>query len=301
MKIRYSITFFFLIIITACKSTKPSKQSKMEFPKFDIEAHRGGRGLMPENSIPAMLNALAMGVNTLEMDTHITKDGQVVVTHDDYLSPAFILQPNKEEIPKSEAQKNIIYQMPYADLKRFDIGSKYYPAFPQQKKINTSIPLLSDIIDAVQSDIDKNNRKQIFYNIETKCSEKGDGILHPNPDKFVELLINIIKEKKITSFVIIQSFDKRTIQIINKKNPEIKTAYLISNKKTFEENIKELGYKPFIYNPEYHLVNKDLILKCHQQNIKIIPWTVNTLEEINLLKNLGVDGVITDYPNLLLP
>jgi glycerophosphoryl diester phosphodiesterase len=223
-----------------------------------------------------------------------------VVTHDDYLSPAFTLQPNGQKIPKSEAQKNIIYQMAYADLKGFDIGSKYYSNFPQQKKTNTYIPLLSDLIDSVQSDIDKNNRKQIFYNIETKSSDKGDNILHPSPEKFVSLLMDIIIKKKISQYVIIQSFDKRTIQIIHQKYPNIKTAYLISNKKTFEQNITDLGFKPFIYSPEYHLVNKNLIKRCHEQNIKIIPWTVNTLEEIIQLKDLGVDGIITDYPNIFI-
>ena len=295
---RYS--FIFLFIITACKSIRPYKQSKMEFPKFDIEAHRGGRGLMPENSIPAMLNALEMGVNTLEMDIHITKDGDVVVTHDDYLSPAFILQSNGQEIPESEAKKNIIYQMAYADLKRFDIGSKYYSNFPQQKKINTYIPLLSDLIDSIQNDIDKNKRKQIYYNIETKSSGKGDNILHPKPEKFVSLLMDVIFKKKISQYVIIQSFDKRTIQIIHQTYPNIKTAYLISNKKTFEQNIIDLGFKPSIYSPEYHLVNENLIKKCHDHYIKIIPWTVNNLEEINQLRDLGVDGIITDYPNIFI-
>jgi glycerophosphoryl diester phosphodiesterase len=268
-----------------------------KFPEFDLEAHRGGRGLMPENTIPAMLNALNLGVNTLEMDTHITKDGEVVVTHDDTLSPDFILQQNGDEITKGK--NDVIFKMDYAELKKFDVGTKYYAKFPDQKKLKTHIPRLSDLIDSIQHQIEAKNLPQIFYNIETKSSEEGDGIFHPDPSSFVGLLMQVILNKKITPYVIIQSFDKRTLQVLNQKYPTIRTAYLISNQKSFEENLSDLGFKPFIYSPNYELVTQELVRKCHGQQIKIIPWTVNTLDEIEKLKALGVDGVITDYPNLL--
>ncbi len=292
--------FYFLIIILitlgSCKSMKTPLNAK--FPEFDLEAHRGGRGLMPENTIPAMLNALNFGVNTLEMDTHITKDGEVVVTHDDTLSPDFILQQSGDEISKET--NTIIYKMDYVELKKFDVGSKYYARFPEQQKLNTHIPRLSDLIDSVQSEIRVRKLEQVFYNIETKSSEKGDGIFHPNPDTFIQLLMKVILEKKIAPYVIIQSFDKRTLQVLNQKYPAIRTAYLIDNKKTFEENLIDLGFKPFVYSPDYRLVTQELVQKCHNQQIKIIPWTVNTSEEIEKLKTLGVNGVITDYPNLLM-
>ena len=291
--------FFFLIIISitlgSCKSMKTPLNNK--FPDFDLEAHRGGRGLMPENTIPAMLNALNFGVNTLEMDIHITKDGEVVVTHDDTLSPDFILQQNGDEIPK---EKNyIIFKMDYVELKKFDVGSKYYSKFPDQQKLKTHIPRLEELIDSVQHQIEAKNLPQIFYNIEIKSSQKGDGILHPDPNSFVRLCMQAILNKKITPYVIIQSFDKRTLQVLNQRYPTIRTAYLISNQKSFEENLSDLGFKPFIYSPNYELVTQELVRKCHDQQVKIIPWTVNTLDEIEKLKALGVDGVITDYPNLL--
>lgn len=297
------ISHFFVLILlclVSCKSKKLTMEPNLSFPDFDIEAHRGGRGLMPENSIPAMLNALKIGVNTLEMDTHISKDGEVVVTHDDELSPDFMLQPNGKEMAKDDAKKLIVYQMNYAELKKFDLGSKYYANFPQQKKIKTYIPRLAELIDSVQNYLAKNNKKQVFYNIETKCSEKGDHILHPDPETFVKLLVAVIKQKGITPFVVIQSFDKRTLQILHKKHPEIRTSYLISNKKSFELNMQELGFNPFILSPEYKLVDEALVKKCHDNHIKIIPWTVNTSEAIQKLKALKVDGIITDYPNLLL-
>jgi len=294
------LALFGLISIAGCKTTYQQKNLKVEFPSFSAEAHRGGRGLMPENTIIAMQDAMSFdNITTLEMDTHITKDGKVIVTHDDYLSPGFMLTPDGKEIPVSDNKKYAIFQMDYEQLKAFDIGTKINKGFPQQKKIKTYIPLLSDLIDTVQKDIKLKNKKQLFYNIETKCEPAGDNIVNPTPEVFVKLLMDVIEQKQITPYVVIQSFDKRTIQIINKKYPKVRTSFLISNKKTYEENIADLGYKPFIYSPEWKLVTADLVKKAHADGVKIIPWTANTKTDINHLKSLKVDGIISDYPNLL--
>ena len=289
-----------MIGMSACSVNKSTQSNKVEFPKFSAEAHRGGRGLVPENTILAMKDAMSYpAVTTLEMDTHITNDGKVVVTHDDYLSPGFMLTPDGKEIPTSDAKKYNVFKMDYNQLKTFDIGSKVNKDFPQQKKVKTYIPLLADLIDSVQHEIKVKNKKQYFYNIETKCSAKGDGVTNPKPEVFVKLLMDVIKSKKIEQYVVIQSFDKRTIQIINQEYPNIKTSFLVSNKKTYEENIADLGYKPFILSPAYKMVNAEMIKKAHADGVKVIPWTVNTAKEIAELKSLGVDGVITDYTNLL--
>lgn len=272
-----------------------------KFPAFSMEGHRGARGLMPENTIIAMKKAIDLGITTLEMDTHITKDGAVVVTHDDYLSPAFMLDPNGKDLLPDDAKKYPVYQMTYAELKGFDLGSKYYPAFPQQEKIKTYIPRLEELIDSVQLYLKEKGKKQMFYNIETKCTAEGDGVLNPDPETFVKLLMEVIEKKGITPFVVIQSFDKRTLQVLNKKYPGVRTSYLVANRKSFEENMADLGFSPFILSPVYQMVNAELVKKCHDQGIKVIPWTVNSAAEIQNLKNLKVDGIISDYPNLLIP
>ena len=289
-----------LVVICMCVITFHATAQVAQFPKFSAEAHRGGRGLWPENSIIAMENAMKIdGITTLEMDTHITKDGKVVVTHDDYLSPGFMLTPEGKEIPVTDAKRYPVFQMEYEDLKRFDLGTKPLAGFPSQQKVKTHIPLLSDLIDAVQKDINKNKTKQFFYNIETKCDAKGDGITNPEPAVFVELLMDVIKKKKIMPYVIIQSFDKRTIQLIHEKYPNVKTSFLVANKKSYEENITDLGYKPFILSPVLQMVNEELVKKAHADGVKIIPWTANKIEEMNALRALGVDGIISDYPDLL--
>ncbi len=296
---KYSVLpFALLAILVGCKSAQQTKA--ISFPVFSAEAHRGGRGLMPENTIIAMQNAMNLPqITTLEMDTHITKDHQVIVAHDDYMNPNFALDPGGKEIPKADAKKYVIYGLNYDVLKTFDVGLKKYNTFPQQKKVKTYMPLLADLIDSVQNDIKRNNRKQYFYNIETKCDVDGDNVTNPTPDIFVKLLMDVIEKKKIVPFVVIQSFDKRTIQLINKKYPGVKTAFLVDNKKSYEENMADLGYKPFILSPNYKMVDANLVNKAHADGIKLIPWTANTTEEINRLKLLRVDGIISDYPNLL--
>lgn len=287
------------IALSACMAKKGSTPAAVAFPVFSAEAHRGGRGLMPENTIIAMLDAMKYDkVTTLEMDTHITKDNQVVVTHDDYLSPGFMLTPDGKEIPASEAKKYPIFQMDYALLKTFDIGTKINSGFKQQKKIKTYIPLLADLIDSVQAEIKAKGKKQYFYNIETKCGVDGDGIVNPKPEVFVKLLMDVIERKKITPYVVIQSFDKRTIQLIHQKYPGVKTSFLVSNKKSYEENIADLGYKPFILSTEWKMVNAELVKKAHADGVKIIPWTVNNVADMDKLKAMNVDGIISDYPNL---
>ncbi|MFD1258062.1 glycerophosphodiester phosphodiesterase [Mucilaginibacter terrae] len=288
-----------LLTITSCKAQMSKTSKQTAFPAFDTEAHRGGRGLMPENTIPAMLNAVDIGVTTLEMDTHITADGKVVLSHDDGFNPLFALTPDGKEITKQEASKYALYQMPYAEIAKFDVGSKYYDKFPQQKKLKAQIPLLADVIDSVQGYVKGKSKPQVFYNIETKSSAKNDNIYNPSPEKFVQLLMGVIEQKKITPYVVIQSFDKRTIQVLHQKYPQVKTSYLIENKNSFADNLTDLGFTPFIYSPNSKLVTAELVKQCHDKGVKIIPWTVNTKEEITLLKALGVDGIISDYPDLL--
>ncbi|RZL50112.1 MAG: glycerophosphodiester phosphodiesterase [Pedobacter sp.] len=302
MKLNIFFSFLTVVLVAGCSEAtyQQKNMQNVSFPAFSAEAHRGGRGLMPENTIIAMQDAMTFdAITTLEMDTHITKDGKVVVTHDDYLSPGFMLTPDGKDIPKADSKKYPIFQMDYALLKTFDIGTKVNSGFPQQKKIKTYIPLLADLIDAVQSDIKLKNKKQFFYNIETKCDSIGDNVVNPKPEVFVKLLMDVIEQKKITPYVVIQSFDKRTIQIINKKYPGVKTSFLVANKKSYEENMADLGYKPFILSPIFSMVDADLIKKAHADGVKVIPWTANTPEEIKRLKSLNVDGIISDYPNLL--
>lgn len=266
---------------------------------FDKQGHRGCRGLMPENTIPAMLHALSLGVSTLEMDVVLTKDEQVVLSHEPYFNHEFSTKPNGEPIAEIDAKDFNIYRMTYAEVSKFDVGIKGNSKFPEQAKMKVSKPLLSELVDSVQQYMVTRKRPMPFYNIETKCSPETDGIFHPAPAEFVEKLMSVIRKKGIESQVIIQSFDTRTLKYLHKKYPEIKTALLIDalDRRSFRKQLTDLGFEPNVYSPAESLVNGVLIKNCHDRNIKIIPWTVNDKDRIKELKKMGVDGIISDYPD----
>lgn len=272
----------------------------MEQGEFDKQGHRGCRGLMPENTVPAMLNALALGVTTLEMDVVITKDKKVLLSHEQWFGQEITTKPDGTYIGEREERKYNIYWMTFAETQTFDVGLKPHPRFPQQQKMKITKPLLRDVIDSVQHWMMTAKRPMPYYNIETKSNSEFDGVFQPKPEEFVELLMAVIKEKGIEEQVIIQSFDFRTLQYLHKKYPAIKTAMLIEDfdNRSFQEQLALLGFTPTIYSPAFHLVNEKLLKNCHQKNIKVIPWTVNDKLKIEELKAMGVDGIITDYPNL---
>ncbi|MGF7082076.1 glycerophosphodiester phosphodiesterase family protein [Mucilaginibacter sp. UYCu711] len=265
---------------------------------FDTEAHRGGRGLMPENSIPAMLNGVKTGVRTLELDTHITGDGKVVVSHDGVMTAAIMQKPDGTNLTKAEEKEYVLYKMKYDDIKQFIEGAKPYPAFPQQQKVKTHKPLLTDLIDSVETYVKAHHLKPVYYNIETKSKPGDDGIENPVPAEFVKTLMAVINQKHITDRVIIQSFDPRTLQVLHQQMPQVKTAYLISLG-NYDGAIKQLGFTPTIISPEQKIVTADMVAAAHKNNVLVIPWTVNDEAVMKTLADMKVDGLISDYPDKL--
>jgi glycerophosphoryl diester phosphodiesterase len=294
------IFLVFVFSLMACANSRQSSDSMKVTAEFDKQGHRGCRGLMPENTIPAMLKAIDLGVTTLETDVVISKDKQAILSHEPFFNHEITTKPDGNYVTEAEGKSLNIYRMNYEEVKKFDVGLKPHSRFPQQQKLNAYKPLLAEMIDSVEAYCKKSSRPLPQYNIETKSLPITDNIYHPPPPEFVDLLMQVIFSKKIEERVIIQSFDFRTLQYLHQKYPQIKTAMLIEDydKRSLEEQLKALGFTPTIYSPEYSLVNDALIKACHHSGIKIIPWTVNTKEEMQELKSLGVDGIISDYPNL---
>ena len=302
--------FLISFMLISCASTQKNNTVNNEGQKtttetkalgdFDKQAHRGGRGLMPENTIPAMLNAIGLGVTTLEMDISISKDKKVFLSHEPFLNHEITTKPDGGFIDEKTEKSFNTYKMNYADIIKYDVGMKPHPRFPEQQKMKAVKPLLSDVFKAVKEYMMTVRRPFPFYNIETKCLSATDNKYHPKPAEFVELLMKVIKENEMEDHVIIQSFDFRTLKYLHQHYPKIKTAMLVeaNNKSSFRKQIKDIGFTPDIYSPEFPLVIADLIKDCHDLNMKIIPWTVNDKKKIDELKKMGVDGIITDYPNL---
>lgn len=283
----------------ACNSSK--KMTTYLPTTFDKEAHRGGRGIMPENTIPAMLYAVGIGATTLEMDISISKDKKVFLSHDPFFNHEITTTPEGKTITVETERNYNMFLMNYDSITKYDVGLKKHPRFAQQQKTKAIKPLLADVFDAVKEDMKVRKRFYPFFNIETKTMPETDGLYHPKPEEFVDLLMSVIKEKDMEQYVIIQSFDFRTLVYLHKKYPSIKTAMLVeaTDKRSFRKQLNDLGFIPIIYSPAFEIVTKKLIAESHEKNIRIIPWTVNDKNKIEELKNWGVDGIISDYPELL--
>jgi glycerophosphoryl diester phosphodiesterase len=255
---------------------------------------------MPENTFPAMKTALDLGVTTLEMDIVFTKDRQAILSHEPFFNHEITTKADGSYVTEAEEKSLNIFKMTYEEVKKYDVGMKPHPRFPKQQKMAVYKPLLSDLLDSVQQYMMTSKRPLPFFNIETKASPSTDNIYHPAPAEFVEELMKVIKARQIEDRAIVQSFDFRTLQYLHRKYPLIKTAMLIEDfdERGLKDQLKALGFSPTIYSPEHKLVTKELVEKCHEQNIKVIPWTVNDKTRIEELKEMGVDGVISDYPNL---
>ncbi|MDX5345984.1 MAG: glycerophosphodiester phosphodiesterase, partial [Hymenobacteraceae bacterium] len=264
---------------------------------FDVQGHRGCRGLMPENTIPAFLNALELGVQTLELDTVISKDKQVVVSHEPFMSDEICLTPAGQEIKEADEQQHNLYQMPYKLIKQYDCGLKPHPRFPDQQKMAAYKPLLSEVITAAEAYAAAHQLMPVQYNIETKCTPAGDNLFHPEPEEFVDLLINELQKHELLSRCTIQSFDRRTLQIIKNKQVPVKLSLLVEDMISPEQHLQALGFTPDYYSPDFTLINEHLLQLCRQKNIQLLPWTVNEPQDMLKLDQKGVAGIITDYPD----
>lgn len=288
------LTICLAFLSSACSS---SNSHRTTGKTFDKQAHRGGRGLMPENTIASEMNAINYGC-TMEMDLQMSKDKKIVVSHDAYFNSDFCLSPEGDTMSKKDGLSRLIYNMDYDSVAKYDVGIKPYPAFPRQQKIHAIKPLLTVLIDSVEAYAAKKHFTT-HYNIEIKSNPTSDGKYYPSLQEYIDSAMKIIIEKGIAPRTMMQSFDVRALKIIHSQYPSIKTSFLVgATNNTAEEYISELGFKPDIFSPEYSKLTPELVQAFHQKNVLVIPWTVNSLQEIQHLKDMGVDGVITDYPDL---
>lgn len=282
-----------------CSANKQHAMKNNTAGAFDLQGHRGCRGLMPENTIPAMIKALELGVTTLEMDVSITKDSICVLSHEPFFNHEISIKADGSLVTEAEEKSLNIFAMQYSMVKTFDVGLRAHPRFPEQQKMPAQKPALSEVFDAVKKYCAANNQPIPFFNVETKTVAATDHIFHPAPEVFVQLLMQEVMKAGLQSKVIIQSFDFRTLQVLHEKFPALQTAALIEedDELTFAQQLKKLGFIPTIYSPAHKLVTALMVKQCHDMGIKLIPWTVNDIATAQSLKALGVDGLITDYPD----
>ncbi|MGB3466577.1 MAG: glycerophosphodiester phosphodiesterase family protein [Cyclobacteriaceae bacterium] len=291
---KYLIYLSLLVFNAGCNHPVTQESTRVV---IDLQGHRGARGLMPENSIPAFLRALDYNnVTTLELDLAVTSDNHLVVSHEPWFNPVICKSPDGEEL--NEQDKISIYSLTYEQIKEYDCGSGGNPRFPDQKKMKTYKPLLSEVMSEVKKKLKNTGRQSINYNIEIKSSPQLDSIFTPSPEKFADLVYSFVTENMNIQQVTIQSFDFRVLRYLHEKYPEVRLVALVENEKSEEENLRILGFKPEIYSPYYKTLTQNSIKYLQGKNIDVIPWTVNDTTAMKQLIKWQVDGIITDYPNL---
>lgn len=264
---------------------------------FTIHGHRGCRGYLPENTIPAFFKAIDMGCHFLEMDVVITKDKEVLVSHEPWLNHEICLAPDRQVLNKANEKDYNLYEMTYAQIKQIDCGSIGHPRFPQQQAMRTYKPSLRDMIDAMELYTKQHGLLPISYNIEVKRLPEDDGIFHPNGLEFSSLIIDILREKKVLERSQFQSFDIECMRIARKLAPELRLSFLVDNDKTAEENIKDLGFMPPVYGPYFQQIDDNMMQYAQSNELQIIPWTINKKADMHRLIKMGVAGLISDYPD----
>ncbi len=263
--------------------------------KIEVHGHRGFRGLFPENTLTAFKQASKLGVDYLELDVVITKDSQVVVSHEPWFNPNTCKSPEGKAITK-RTKKNL-HKLNYSEIKKYDCGKRGNKKFPQQVKSDEYKPLLSEVIETMEAYGKENNLPPIKYNIEIKNNKFGDGKYHFDTKITSALIYKVINKYSINERVIIQSFDVRCLKEIHKLNPDLKIGLLVANFTSVKLNIGKLGFTPYSYNPASKICKAKTIEQAHKLGCKVIVWTVNSEKEMSKFIDLGVDGIITDYPN----
>jgi glycerophosphoryl diester phosphodiesterase len=295
------------IFVSACttpqyKTVSSEKMAAHTLLKtdFDWQGHRGCRGLLPENSIPAFLKALELGVTTLELDLAVSRDSQLIVSHEPWMNHDICLKADGSPITKEEAEKQLIWQMTAAEIQQCDCGSRGNPRFKEQKAMRTVKPTLRQVVEAVRKQADFLRKPMPLFNIEIKSQPNFDEKRTPSVSAFAKLVFNEIHALKIADRTCVQSFDPRSLEAIHKLDPKQTTALLVENVDGLAANLKRLSFKPTIYSPFYLLIGKTTVDSCHSRQMKVIPWTVNDTAAMRQLINMDVDGIITDYPDRIL-
>ena len=263
--------------------------------KIEIQGHRGCRGLLPENSVPAFIQAIELGVHTLELDVAVSKDNIVVASHEPFMSRTICLDPNGNEIPFKDDKNYNLYQMTFDEIKQFNCGTKFHSRYPKQEKIKAYKPSLDELIKA-----SKALNPNIKFNIEFKARPEYDGVFTPSPNEFVQLVLEVIDKNKASHKTNLQSFDLRILEEIKAQSPNMKVAILIDRNESISEKLNQLSYKPEILSPYFKLLSKEVVSEYQKEKYQVIPWTVNTVKDMKRMIDFDVDGIITDFPNRLI-
>lgn len=270
-----------------------------QLKKTQIHGHRGCRGYHPENTINGFLFAIELHVDAIELDVVISRDHQVVVSHEPYMHHKKCLQPGFIPFTAVQQKDFNLYRMHYELIKTFDCGSLPNPAYPNSIAYSACKPLLLEVIEAT-ANITAARKSPLLYNIEIKSEAGQEGISQPNYQTYANLVLNIIIENGIEQHTVIQSFDKEMLRTLRQMNCNLPLSLLVEDDTNPFNHIKQLGFKPEIFSCQYHYLSEQIVASLHQQDIAVYAFTVNNRQDIICMLDYQVDAIITDYPDVAL-
>lgn len=276
-------------------------------PTFDVQGHRGARGLVPENTLPAFERALQLGVDTLELDLHFTRDQQVVVFHD----PALTAGKCRKVAPDAPDLPAAIAGLTLKDLKRGYVCDVKQREFPRQDPTfrgeiaggDYRLATLQDVFDLVAAygrAADPAYGRRVRFNAETKRVPFDPQHVGDDGEAFERAVVRLVEQNGLTDRVTVQSFDHRSALRVHQLNPAIDTVVLTSTGSPVRPDLLAKEARAAIWSPTFRFVDRELLERAHRGGIRVIPWTVNDEAGMRALIRMGVDGIITDVPDVLL-
>ncbi len=280
---------------------------------FDLQGHRGARGVAPENTLTGFRQALAIGVTTLELDVGVTRDGQLVIMHDQRLNPDLARDVSGAWLaaPGPALNSMTLTELQRHDVGRLKPGTRYAQTFPEQRPVDGErVPTLDALFELVRAQ----GQTQVRFNIETKISPLAPD-LAPEPEAFARGLLDVVQRHRMAERVTVQSFDWRTLRAVQRLAPGLPVVALTARLPAIDNLsdgrwtaglrlqdhggsvpglVQALGAGT--WSPFHGELTEALLAEAHALGLQVIPWTVNDPAHIDRLMAWGVDGLISDHP-----
>ena len=258
--------------------------------EIQIHGHRGCRGYYPENTLKGDKKALQLGSTAVELDVVVSKDKRLVVSHEPYMNHLFCLKPDGSKITQDTEADFNFFEMKLAHIQEFDCGYRTDEKYPQQLQIKEHKPSLEEVVSALPADT--------FFNIEVKSEQQWYEIYQPDVKTYAKLVANFIEEHLLYNRCLVQSFDPRFLNAFKELvNDKVVIGYLVEYNLNPVEQLNNLHFKPEYFNPDFTLLTDEHLAYLKSKQIKTLVWTVNELTDIQKMISLGVDGIISDYPD----
>jgi glycerophosphoryl diester phosphodiesterase len=266
----------------------------LQDPPVRIHGHRGYRALLPENCLQGFLYAASLGVDALELDVVITRDDQILVSHDPFMHHEISSAPDGRRIREEEEKTHNIWKMYSDQVQRYPMGKFRHPRFPGQLTQKGYKPLLREVVQNLP-------QPRPLLNIEVKSQPQWYGEFQPEPEVYAEKFILCMERLNLSEALYIQSFDPNFLRALHDRRKDLPLVFLTEKAGIGLGDAEELlGFKPKGFSPHFSLINEHLVKECAAAEIELLTWTVNDEKELSRLHSMGVRQFITDEVEMAL-